>query len=93
MECLQSTFNSPSLRCIIPKRRRHKIKPFGNNKVKSKNKKMDNENQTSEANLLKAAAECLEKAVPMDTDEQKTHFRTVEEITSYWNQELDKVYL
>ena len=53
---------------------------------------MDNENQTSEANLLKAAAECLEKAVPMDTDEQKTHFRTVEEITSYWNQELDKVY-
>ena len=52
---------------------------------------MDNENQTSEANLLKAAAECLEKAVPMDTDEQKTHFRTVEEITSYWNQELDKV--
>ena len=52
---------------------------------------MDNENQTSEANLLKAAAECLEKAVPMDTDEQKTHFRTVEEITLYWNQELDKV--
>ena len=49
------------------------------------------ENQTSEANLLKAAAECLEKAVPMDTDEQKTHFRTVEEITSYWNQELNKV--
>ena len=88
MDCLQSTFNSPSLRCIIPKRRRrHKIKPFGN---KIGDKKMD-ENQTSEANLIKAAAECLEKAVPMDTDEQKTHFRTVEEITSYWNQELNKV--
>ena len=53
MECLQGvTFNSPSFRCILPKRRRrgHKIKPFRLiNKIK-----MD---QTSEANLLKAAAD------------------------------------
>ena len=85
MECLQGvTFNSPSLRCILPKRRRrgHKIKPF-----RLINKKMD---QTSEANLLKAAAECSDD-IPMETDEPKSHFRTVEEITAYWNQELKKV--